>query len=184
MGKAVDPGQGYRLLKEGEEIGPGVDVWAYGEGPWEEVDPVDHGKAYSPSGFANGKMHFPMRRRLEPPEAAPAPLAPETPEMSDTQDRIIGEQAKEIVRLAWENARLSKIEGAAHALTAKYMQQDGWAVYRIPEFEPLLLYFGYQTAEEQKKLREWEAAGFPDPNPFQKQAAPAAPTAKPEGTHD
>lgn len=133
---------------------------------------------------------------------APAPLAPEAPSIlelaeiqaqdrasrtaapqaSNARDRIIGEQAKEIVRLAWENARLSKIEGAAHALTATYWQQEGWAVYRIHEFDPLLVYFGYQTAEEQKKLREWEAAGFPDPNPFQKQSDAAAPTAKPEGT--
>lgn len=65
---AVDPGQGYRLLQEGEEIRKGDECWTHGEGPWARVLSSTVGlKVGDGRAFAD---HYPFRR-LESPEAAP-----------------------------------------------------------------------------------------------------------------
>lgn len=67
---------------------------------------------------------------------------------------------------------LSEIETAAWVLTATYYRQEGWAAYKIPEFYPLLLAFGFQTAMDQAMLKEWEAGDYADPNPTRNNPLP------------
>ena len=61
----IDPGEGWRLLTEGETISNGDESWAYGTGPWSAVSPCFHGKPW-------GETWREMRRRIQPtPVGAP-----------------------------------------------------------------------------------------------------------------
>jgi hypothetical protein len=63
-----DVGEGYRLVREGEEILETDEAWAYGRGPWETSE--------SPAGTTLSSLYHPHRRKMTPMEKLPKAKAP------------------------------------------------------------------------------------------------------------
>ena len=58
------PKKRYRLLKDGEVIRRGDQVWAFGEGPWSKPS------SYCPGEVFNGEDFYPYRREVKSPEGS------------------------------------------------------------------------------------------------------------------
>lgn len=59
---APEKDKNHRLLRHGERVLPGDEVWGWGRGPWSESSIV--------GGIFDAYSNWPIRRKLEPGERA------------------------------------------------------------------------------------------------------------------